>query len=79
MEHDRAELLTHDTRHPPQLRSRSRIAIRLGFMFEPMSSREHARAKALTQRDVVDLIRAGLILALTIAAAIAVPPQVFGG
>jgi hypothetical protein len=48
-------------------------------MFEPMSSREHARAKALTQRDVVDLIRAGLILALTIAAAIAVPPQVFGG
>jgi hypothetical protein len=44
-----------------------------------MNSPEHIRAKALTPRDVVDLIRAGVILALTIAAAIAVPPQVFGG
>ncbi len=43
-----------------------------------MNSREHARAKALTQRDVMDLVRAGVILALTIAAAIVVPPQVFG-
>jgi hypothetical protein len=44
-----------------------------------MNSREHFQAKALTQRDVMDLIRAGVILALTIAAAIAVPPQLFGG
>jgi hypothetical protein len=45
-----------------------------------MRPREHFfRAKALTQRDVMDLIRAGVILVLTIAAAIAVPPQVFGG
>ena len=44
-----------------------------------MNSREHLTAKALTQRDVMDLIRAGVILALTIAAAIAVPPQIFGG
>jgi hypothetical protein len=36
------------------------------------------QAKALTQRDIMDLVRAGLILALTIAAAIAVPPYVFG-
>jgi hypothetical protein len=47
-------------------------------MFAPMNSREHGRAKALTQRDVMDLVRAGVILALTIAAAIVVPPQVFG-
>ena len=47
-------------------------------MFVPMSSREHTPTKALTQRDVMDLVRAGVILALTIAAAIVVPPQVFG-
>lgn len=44
-----------------------------------MSSGNHDRAKALTQRDVMDLIRAGVILALTIAAAITVPTQVLGG
>jgi hypothetical protein len=36
------------------------------------------RAKALTRRDVMDLIRAGLILAITVAAAMVVPPHVFG-
>ncbi len=43
-----------------------------------MNLREPTQAKTLTQRDVMDLVRAGLILALTIAAAIVVPPQVFG-
>jgi hypothetical protein len=37
-----------------------------------------ARAKTLTRREVMDLIRAGLILAITVAAAVAVPPNVFG-
>ncbi len=35
------------------------------------------QAKALTRRDVMDLIRAGLILAITVAAAMIVPPKVF--
>ncbi len=48
-------------------------------MLASMSSPEPAPAKTLTQRDIMDLIRAGLILVLTIAAAVAVPPQVFGG
>ena len=47
-------------------------------MFVPMNSHKRTGAKALTQRDVMDLVRAGLILALTIGAAIVVPPQVFG-
>jgi hypothetical protein len=47
-------------------------------MFAAMSSREHKPATTLTQRDVMDLVRAGLILAMTIAAAVIVPPQVFG-
>jgi hypothetical protein len=34
--------------------------------------------KALTRHDVMDLIRAGLILAITVAAAMVVPAQVFG-
>jgi hypothetical protein len=37
-----------------------------------------ARAKTLTRREVMDLIRAGLILAITVVAAVAVPPNVFG-
>jgi hypothetical protein len=37
-----------------------------------------SQVKALTRRDVMDLIRAGLILAMTVAAAMAVPPHVFG-
>jgi hypothetical protein len=37
-----------------------------------------AQAKTLTRREVMDLIRAGLILAITVAAAVAVPPNVFG-
>jgi len=61
------------------VRSRSRFAARGRLYVWAMNPREHFRAKALTQRDVMDLIRAGVILALTIAAAIAVPPQVFGG
>lgn len=48
-------------------------------MFASMRSPQLFRTKALTQRDVIDLVRAGLILALTVAAAIVVPPQVFGG
>jgi hypothetical protein len=44
-----------------------------------MRSHQHGPAKALTQREVMDLIRAGVILVLTIAAAIAVPAQVLGG
>jgi hypothetical protein len=37
-----------------------------------------ARTKTLTRREVMDLIRAGLILAITVAAAVVVPPNVFG-
>jgi hypothetical protein len=48
-------------------------------MFVSMNSPKPFQARALTQRDVMDLVRAGLILALTIAAAVIVPPQVFGG
>ena len=48
-------------------------------MLASMRSTQLPRTKALTQRDVMDLVRAGLILALTIAAAVVVPPQVFGG
>jgi hypothetical protein len=44
-----------------------------------MNTPEYTAAKALTQRDVIDLVRAGAILALTIAAAVIVPAQVFGG
>ena len=34
-------------------------------------------SKALTRRDVMDLVRAGLILAITVVAAMIVPPKVF--
>ncbi len=37
-----------------------------------------SQAKTLTRRDVVDLIRAAFILAITVAAAMIVPAQVFG-
>jgi hypothetical protein len=37
-----------------------------------------SQVKALSRRDVMDLIRAGLILAMTVAAAMAVPAHVFG-
>jgi hypothetical protein len=47
-------------------------------MFGAMSSRDQTRAKTLTRQDVIDLLRAGLILAVTVAAAMIVPPTVFG-
>ena len=40
----------------------------------PMTS----QSKALTRSDVMDLIRAGLILAITVAAVMVVPTHVFG-
>ena len=55
------------------MRSRSRIVAGDTVMFGSMSS----QAKALTRRDVMDLIRAGLILAITVVAAMIVPPKVF--
>jgi hypothetical protein len=36
------------------------------------------QAKALTRREVMDLIRAGLILAITVIGAVVVPPSVLG-
>ena len=47
-------------------------------MFGPMNSFNNTRAKALTERELMDLVRAGVILALTVAAALIVPPRVFG-
>ena len=47
-------------------------------MFGPMNSFKSTRAKALTERDLVDLMRAGVILAITVAAALIVPQKVFG-
>jgi hypothetical protein len=44
----------------------------------PMNAHEYKTARTLTQREVMDLVRAGLILAMTVAAAVVVPPQVFG-
>jgi hypothetical protein len=43
-----------------------------------MSRPMRAQAKTLTRRELMDLIRAGLILAITVAAAVVVPPNVFG-
>jgi len=37
----------------------------------------NTQLKALTRRDVMDLIRAAAILAITVAAAMIVPAQVF--
>jgi len=47
-------------------------------MFGPMNSLNNTRAKALTERELMDLVRAGLILAVTVAAALIVPPKVVG-
>jgi hypothetical protein len=43
-----------------------------------MNSFNNTRAKALTERQLLDLVRAGVILAITVAAALIVPPKVFG-
>jgi hypothetical protein len=43
-----------------------------------MNAPEYKTARTLTQREIMDLVRAGLILAVTVAAAVVVPPQVFG-
>ena len=43
-----------------------------------MNSPQHAQAKTLTRQDVMDLVQTGLILAMTVAAAMIVPPKVFG-
>jgi hypothetical protein len=56
------------------MRSRSALAEWNAPMFGPMNS----QAKALTRRDLMDLIRAAFILAITVAAAMIVPAQVFG-
>lgn len=42
-----------------------------------MGSHEHTHARVLSRREIMDLIRAGLILAITVAAATIVPPKVF--
>ena len=47
-------------------------------MVDPMNSFNNTRAKALTERQLLDLVRAGVILAITVAAALIVPPKVFG-
>jgi hypothetical protein len=36
------------------------------------------QAKALTRRDVMDLIRAALILVITVIGAVVVPPSALG-
>ena len=43
-----------------------------------MSSPNRPQAKTLTRQHVMDLLRAGLILAMTVIAAMIVPPKVFG-
>jgi hypothetical protein len=45
-------------------------------MFGPMNSFTNTRAKALTEREVMDLVRAGVILTVTVAAALIVPPKI---
>jgi hypothetical protein len=47
-------------------------------MVGPMNTLNNTRAKALTERELMDLVRGGLILAITVAAALFVPPKVFG-
>lgn len=47
-------------------------------MVRPMNSFNSTRAKALTERELLDLVRAGVILAITVAAALIVPQKVFG-
>jgi hypothetical protein len=47
-------------------------------MFGPMNSFNNPRTKPLTERQLLDLLRAGVILAITVAAALIVPPKVFG-
>ena len=47
-------------------------------MVDPMNSFNNTRAKALTERQLLDLVRAGVILAITVAAALIVTPKVFG-
>jgi hypothetical protein len=43
-----------------------------------MDSSNNTRAKALTELEVMDLVRAAVILAVTVAAALIVPQKVFG-
>ena len=47
-------------------------------MFGPMSSFNNTRAKALAELELMDLVRAGAILAVTVAAALIVPAKVVG-
>lgn len=47
-------------------------------MVGPMNSFNNTRAKALTERELMDFVRGAVILAITVAAALIVPPKVFG-
>lgn len=37
------------------------------------------RTRTLTRQEVLDLVRAGIVLAITVGAAMIVPPKVWGG
>jgi hypothetical protein len=43
-----------------------------------MSQDRTARTKALSAREVMDLVRAGIVLAITVYLTMIVPPQVWG-
>ncbi len=44
-----------------------------------MSEEFAAKVRTLSNHEIYDLVRAGLVLAVTVGLALIVPPQVWGG